>query len=249
MRTELIVGLDVDTREEALRAVEACNECQFFKVGSQLFTRCGPAIVREILDLGKKVFLDLKWHDIPNTVARAAKSAADLGVSLVTLHSTGGRRMIEAAREAVEDSETKLLGVTVLTSLSDEMLKTEVGLPETTSQAVSRLAKLAVDSGAHGIVSSAQEIVAVREAVGLKPIIVTPGIRPAWSTKDDQVRITTPRQAAEAGATFIVVVRPILRHENPSEAVRLILEELGGGKASDVPASSEPANPDTTKEG
>ena len=226
MRTELIVGLDVDTREEALQAVEACGECQFFKVGSQLFTRCGPEIVREILGLGKKVFLDLKWHDIPNTVARAAKSAADLGVSLATLHAMGGRRMIEAAREAVEGSETKLLGVTVLTSLSDEMLKTEVGLPETTTQAVSRLAKLAVDSGAHGVVSSAQEIVQVREAVGLKPLVVTPGIRPAWSTKDDQVRITTPRQAAEAGANYIVVVRPILKHENPSEAVRLILEEL-----------------------
>lgn len=227
MRTELIVGLDVDTREEALQAVEACGDCQFFKVGSQLFTRCGPDIVREIMALGKKVFLDLKWHDIPNTVAKAAKSAADMGVSLATIHSSGGRRMIEAARSAVEGTGTKLLAVTVLTSLSDEMLRTEVGLPETTSQAVTRFAKLAVDSGAHGIVSSAQEIIQVREAVGLKPLIVTPGIRPAWSTKDDQVRITTPRQAAEAGSNYIVVVRPILKHENPSEAVRLILEELG----------------------
>jgi len=227
MRTELIVGLDVDTRAEALQAVEACGDCQFFKVGSQLFTRCGPDIVREIMALGKKVFLDLKWHDIPNTVAKAAKAAADLGVSLATIHSTGGRRMIEAARDAVEGTETKLLAVTVLTSLSDEMLKTEIGLPETTSQAVTRLARLAVDSGAHGIVSSAQEIIQVREAVGLKPLVVTPGIRPAWSTKDDQVRITTPRQAADAGANYIVVVRPILKHDNPSEAVRLIQEELG----------------------
>jgi orotidine-5'-phosphate decarboxylase len=154
--------------------------------------------------------------------------------------------MIEAAREAVEGSETKLLGVTVLTSLSDEMLKTEVGLPETTTQAVSRLAKLAIDSGAHGIVSSAQEIIPVREAVGLKPLIVTPGIRPAWSTKDDQVRITSPRQAAEAGANFIVVVRPILRHEDPGEAVRLILEELGSGRPSEVPG---PSTSGATKEG
>lgn len=227
MRTELIVVLDVDTREDALRTVDACGACPFFKVGSQLFTRCGPSIVREIQDLGKKVFLDLKFHDIPNTVAKAAKSAADLGVALFTLHAIGGRRMIEAAREAVEGSETRILGVTVLTSLSDEMLKSEMGLPETTSQAVARLARLAVESGAHGVVSSPQEIAHVREAVGLKPLIVTPGIRPAWSaSKDDQVRITTPRQAAEAGADFVVIGRPILKHESPAEAVRLILEEL-----------------------
>ncbi len=226
MRTELIVGLDVDSRDEALRAVEACEGCACFKIGSQLFTRCGPSIVSEVQSLGKKVFLDLKYHDIPNTVAKAAKAAADMGVALFTLHATGGRRMIEAARQAVEGTETRILAVTVLTSLSDEMLKQEIGLPETTSQAVARLAKLAVDSGAHGLVSSAQEILTVREAAGLKALIVTPGIRPAWAAKDDQVRITTPRQAAEAGANYVVVVRPILKHENPAEAVRLILAEL-----------------------
>ena len=228
MRTELIVVLDVDTREDALRAVDACGECPFFKVGSQLFTRCGPAIVREIMDLGKKVFLDLKYHDIPNTVAKAAKAAADLGVSLFTLHASGGRRMIEAARQAVENTETRILAVTVLTSLSDEMIKTELGLQETVPQAVCRLAKMAIESGAHGVVSSPQEIVAIRETFGLKPLIVTPGIRPAYSTvKDDQVRITTPKQAADDGANYIVVGRPILKHDNPAEAVRMILEELG----------------------
>ena len=227
MRTELIIVLDVDTREEALRAVDACDQCQYFKIGSQLFTRCGPDIVREILGLGKKIFLDLKFHDIPNTVARAAKAAADLGVSLFTLHSTGGCRMIEAAREAVEGTETRILAVTVLTSLSDEMLKSEIGLPETASQAVERLAKLAIASGAHGVVSSPHEIVKVRETIGLKPLIVTPGIRPEWSaSKDDQVRVTTPRQAAEAGANFIVVGRPILKHDDPAEAVKLVLQEL-----------------------
>ncbi len=227
MRTELITVLDMDSREEALRAVELCATCQFFKIGSQLFTRCGPEIVREILDMGRKVFLDLKFHDIPNTVAKAAKGAADMGASLFTVHAIGGRRMIEAARVAVEGTETKILAVTILTSLSDEMLRLELGLPETTSEAVVRLAKQAVESGAHGLVSSPHEIVLVREAVGLKPLIVTPGIRPAWSTgKDDQVRITTPRQAAEAGANYIVVGRPIFKHENPAEAVRLIQEEL-----------------------
>ncbi|HNR34523.1 MAG TPA: orotidine-5'-phosphate decarboxylase [Candidatus Hydrogenedentes bacterium] len=227
MQTELITVLDMDSREEALHAVDLCGTCQYFKIGSQLFTRCGPAIVQEILGKGKNVFLDLKFHDIPNTVAKAARGAADLGVALFTLHAMGGRRMIEAAREAVEGTNTKILAVTVLTSLSDEMLRDEVGLPETTSEAVVRLAKQSVESGAHGIVSSPQETALVREAVGLKPVLVTPGIRPAWSTgKDDQLRITTPRQAAEAGANFIVVGRPIFKHENPAEAVRLIQEEL-----------------------
>jgi orotidine-5'-phosphate decarboxylase len=226
MNTELIVVLDVDTREDALRIVEACGACRLFKVGSQLFTRCGPPIVREILALDKKVFLDLKYHDIPNTVARAAKAASDLGALLFTLHACGGRRMIEAAREAVEGTETRILAVTLLTSLSDEMLKAEVGLSENTAQAVPRLAKLAVDSGAHGVVSSPQEIRSLRETIGPQPLIVTPGIRPAWAAKDDQVRITTPRQAAEAGANFVVVGRPILKHPNPAEAVQLILAEL-----------------------
>jgi len=226
MGTELIVVLDVDTREDALRTVQTCGDCTFFKIGSQLFTRCGPDIVREVQGLGKKVFLDLKFHDIPNTVAKAAKGAAALGVSLFTLHAMGGRRMIEAARDAVEGTETRILAVTVLTSLSNEMLHAELGLTETIGQAVPRLAKLAIDSGAHGVVSSPQEITKIRKSVREGPLIVTPGIRPAWAGQDDQVRVTTPRQAAEAGANYIVVGRPILKHENPAEAVRKILEEL-----------------------
>lgn len=227
MKTELIVVLDVDTQEDALRTVAACGECRFYKIGAQLFTRCGPGIVREIQGMGKSVFLDLKFHDIPNTVAKAAKAAADLGVSLFTLHSAGGRRMIEAAREAVEGSQTRILAVTILTSLSDEMLREEIGLRETTGEAVQRLAKMATESGAHGVVTSPHEIRAVRAAIGGDALVVTPGIRPAWaSSKDDQVRITTPREAAEAGASFVVVGRPILKHENPAEAVRRVLEEL-----------------------
>jgi len=226
MNTELIVVLDVDAREDALGIVQACGDCRFFKIGSQLFTRCGPDIVREVQGLGKEVFLDLKYHDIPNTVAKAVKGAASLGVSLLTLHATGGRRMIAAARDAVEGTETRLLAVTVLTSLSNEMLRTELGLTETTEEAVPRLAKLAIDAGAHGVVSSPREITKIREGVGKGSLIVTPGIRPAWSSQDDQVRVTTPRQAAEAGANYIVVGRPILKHDNPAEAVRKILEEL-----------------------
>ncbi len=227
MSTDLIVGLDVDTREEALRAVEICGaQCAWFKIGAQLYTRLGPDIVREVQALGKHVFLDLKYHDIPNTVAKAARAAADLGVGLFTLHASGGSRMIAAAREAVEGTHTRILAVTVLTSLTDDMLRNEIGVPETAAEAVPRWAKLAVDSGAHGVVSSPHEIGLIREAVGAGPLIVTPGVRPVWASKDDQARVMTPRQAAEAGANFIVVVRPILNHEEPVQAVNLISEEL-----------------------
>lgn len=226
MPTDLIVGLDVDTREEALAAVHACGVCRCFKIGSQLFTRCGPSIVKEVQALGKDVFLDLKFHDIPNTVAKAARAASELDVSLCTLHASGGRKMIAAAREAVEGTPTRLLAVTVLTSLSDAMLRDELGLPEAASEAVPRLARLAVESGAHGIVCSPKEIGLVRAAVGPEALVVTPGIRPDWAAQDDQARVMTPRDAAAAGASMIVVVRPILKHARPAEAVQRILEEL-----------------------
>jgi len=227
-RTELITGLDVDTREDALAAVEIAAGCSWFKIGAQLFTRCGPAVVEAVRDRAKNVFLDLKYHDIPNTVASASRAAADLGAKLFTLHASGGKAMIAAARNAVEGTNTRILAVTVLTSLTDDMLRQEVGLPETAAEAVPRLARLAVEAGAHGIVCSPREIAMVRETVGPAPLIVTPGIRPRWASKDDQARIMTPREAADAGADMIVVVRPILKHENPPEAVRLILEELQG---------------------
>ncbi len=227
-RTELITGLDVDTREEALAAVDNAAGCEWFKIGAQLFTRCGPAIVEAVQAKKKNVFLDLKYHDIPNTVAKASKAAADLGARLVTLHASGGKAMIAAARDAVEGTEARLLAVTVLTSLTDDMLRDEIGIPETAAEAVPRLANIAVEAGAHGIVCSPREITMVRDAVGPAPLIVTPGIRPKWAAKDDQARIMTPREAAEAGADMIVVVRPILKHENPPEAVRLIQEELQG---------------------
>ncbi len=226
MNTELIVVLDVDTRDEALGIVSACGGCRWFKIGSQLFTRCGPSIVKDVQALGKQVFLDLKFHDIPNTVGHAAAAAADLGAGLITLHASGARKMIEAARKAVEGSATRILAVTVLTSLSDAMLRDEVGVPGTSAEVVPRWAKLAVESGAHGIVCSPLEIALVRDVVGAEPLVVTPGIRPAWAGKDDQSRIMTPREAAKAGASMIVVGRPILAHANPAEAVELIRKEL-----------------------
>lgn len=228
-KTELIVVLDMDTRDEALDTIQKCGDCAWFKIGSQLFTRCGPGLVREVIALGKNVFLDLKFHDIPNTVAHGAKAAADLGAGLFTVHASGGRKMISAARKAVEGTSARILAVTVLTSLSDEELRAEVGLHETAAEAVPRLAKQAIEAGAHGIVCSPLEIALVRAAIGPEALIVTPGIRPAWSSQDDQSRILTPREAAEAGANMIVVGRPILKHSNPAEAVRLIEEELTHG--------------------
>jgi orotidine-5'-phosphate decarboxylase len=225
--TQIITALDVDTHEQALAAAQSLGpEGAWVKVGFQLFTRCGPAIVEDLRDLGKRVFLDLKFHDIPNTVAKGAAAAADLGASFITVHASGGKAMIAAAREAVEGTDTRILAVTVLTSLSDEALRDEVGFPETSSQAVVRLAQLAVYAGTHGIVCSPREIELVRHAVGDEPLVVTPGVRPAWASRDDQARVMTPKEAARAGANFLVIGRPVLRHENPALALRLVREEM-----------------------
>jgi len=222
----LITALDVDTEAEAIDLASSCGACQWFKVGFQLYTRCGPDIVRRLQETHKQVFLDLKLHDIPNTVAKAAKAAADLGAGLLTMHALAGRDAIAAAREALEGTQTQLLAVTVLTSHTDDTLRNELGIPESAAIAVPRLARLAVESGAHGIVCSPLEIATVREAVGPEALIVTPGIRPKWAAANDQARIMTPAEAAEAGANYIVVGRPITHHENPAEAVGLILGEL-----------------------
>ena len=223
---ELIVVLDVDKAEDALALVEKCEGCTWFKVGMQLFVRSGPGIVSEIQGRAKKVMLDLKYHDIPNTVRNASRAAADLGVSMFTLHASGGKRMIEAAREAVEGTDTQILAVTVLTSMSEETLRTEVGIQEPPGEAVCRLASMAVGAGAHGVVCSPLEVESVRQAVGPGPVLVTPGVRPEWSTRDDQQRVMTPGDAARAGADFVVVGRPILHHDDPAVAVGLIEKEL-----------------------
>lgn len=223
---ELIVVLDVDKAADALALVEKCEGCAWFKVGMQLFARCGPGIVSEIQGRGKKVMLDLKFHDIPNTVKNASRAAADLGVRMFTVHATGGKRMIEAAREAVEGTESRVLAVTVLTSMSEETLRNEVGIQEPPGEAVPRLASMAVDAGAHGVVCSPLEVELVRQAVGAGPILVTPGVRPEWSSRDDQQRVMTPGDAARAGADFVVIGRPILHHDDPAVAVGLIEKEL-----------------------
>jgi orotidine-5'-phosphate decarboxylase len=234
MPTELITVLDVDTREEALEIADAVGGCQWLKVGAQLFTREGPSVVRALQERGKRIFLDLKYHDIPNTVKKAAAGAAGLGADLFTLHASGGRAMVAAAREAVEGTATRILAVTVLTSLSEEALRDDVGVRATPEETVVRWGRMAVEAGAHGLVCSPREIGPLRAAVGPGPLIVTPGVRPDWASTDDQARVMTPREAAAAGADFIVVGRPILRHAHPAEAVRLILQELAeasGGTA------------------
>lgn len=226
MATGLIVPLDVDSLEAAEIAVQRCGSIPVYKVGFQLFVRSGPDAVRMIRNTDNDVFLDLKLYDIPNTVEKGAASAAELDVLLATVHASGGPDMIAAARRGVEGSRTNILAVTVLTSFSDDAWRAVANSGESAADTVVRLARMSFDAGAHGIVASPHEAAAIREALGPDALIVTPGVRPSWAGADDQARVMTPREAAEAGADYIVCGRPILKHEDPAEAARLILEEL-----------------------
>ncbi len=225
--TELITALDVDSLEEARQVVSECEACRWFKVGAQLFLRAGPDGAAELTKGHPgRIFLDLKFHDIPNTVANSARAAAAMGAALITVHAAGGRNMIAAAREAVEGTDTRILAVTVLTSMTDQMLRDEVGIPNSIPETVARFARMAVEAGAHGVVASPHEIRLVREAVGPDALVVIPGVRPTWAAQDDQARVMTPAEAARLGATHIVVGRPILKHREPRKAVTAILTEL-----------------------
>ena len=225
--SELVVALDLDSADEALRVVDQLPDLEWVKIGPVLFVREGPALVRLLKQRGLRVFLDLKWHDIPHTVAAAVQGAAEQGIDLATLHSLGGVAMLAAARAAC-GPDMRLVAVTVLTSHSaDEYWSTlgRAGAGDVTAEAV-RLARLAVESGIHGVVTSPLEIAAIRRAVGVGPWIVVPGIRPAGSATDDQLRIATPASAAAAGATHLVVGRPITRAENPAAVYQSIRREL-----------------------
>ena len=224
---QIIVALDVATHEEALRLVtELSPDVGFFKVGLQLYTAAGPDLTRDISGLGPNVFLDLKLHDIPNTVAKAVESAGKLGVKMLTIHLSGGSEMIRAAVNARQD-DMLILGVTVLTSSTDETLR-ETGAPDTVNNQVLRLARLGVSAGIDGLVASPHEARALRTEFGDKIKIVTPGVRPSWSEPGDQKRFMTPREAIEAGADYLVIGRPITAHPKPREAVTRILSELEG---------------------
>jgi len=203
-----------------------------FKVGSQLFTSEGPRVVEKLAGLGFEVFLDLKFHDIPNTVAGAVRAAADLpGVTLLTLHTSGGTAMMRAAREALAGRKTRpaLLGVTVLTSLDAAALR-KIGMSGSVRARAVALAKLAQEAGFEGVVSSAHEVRAIRQACGPKLLIVVPGVRPASGATNDQARVATPAEAIRAGANYIVVGRPITAAARPREAALAIAKEIEAGR-------------------
>jgi orotidine-5'-phosphate decarboxylase len=224
---KIVVALDVATKSEAMRLVEQLREqISFFKIGLQLYTAEGPEIVRAIRVSGAKIFLDLKLHDIPNTVARAVESASELGVQMLTIHLSGGSEMIRAA-VATRKKEMSILGVTVLTSSTQHTLD-EIGIEEQLDRHVLRLGNLGVAAGIDGLVASPFEARFLRNELGDKIKIVVPGVRPSWSEPDDQKRFMTPREAIEAGADYLVIGRPITAHKDPREAVERILEELNG---------------------
>jgi len=227
-RDRLIVALDVATAVDAQEIVyELADSVSFYKVGLQLFTAEGPKIVSELVNSGRKVFLDLKLHDIPNTVAGAVKAACELGVHMLTVHAAGGSRMLKEAVEAAMSQPTSpiILGVTVLTSFSQSDLE-ESGIKADLSAQVRYLATLAKVAGCGGVVSSPKEAKALRSVLGSEMAIVTPGIRPAGSDASDQSRISTPAAAISAGASHIVVGRPILRAPNRLQAAKGIVGEI-----------------------
>ena len=223
----IIVALDFPNEKEALALVSKLEpgRCRL-KVGKELFTRSGPELVKILVKQNFDVFLDLKFHDIPNTVARACQAGADLGVWMINVHAMGGRKMLEAAREALPSTDTKLIAVTVLTSMGAEDLK-EIGLNHSPAEQVKHLATLTHDCGLDGVVCSPQEIALLRKDLDKSFELVTPGIRPEWSVTGDQKRIMTPAQAVDAGSNYLVIGRPITQAEDPMAALEKIETELG----------------------
>ena len=227
-RDRLIVALDVPKADAARGLVgRLAGHVGMFKVGSQLFTAAGPDLVHEIVGRGEKVFLDLKFHDIPNTVAGAVASASRLGVSFVDVHGLGGRAMMEAGVGALPAMGTRLLAITILTSHDEESLG-EIGVNGSMADSVRRLAQLAKEAGTDGVVASPHEVALVREACGTDFLIVTPGIRPAGAAQGDQARAATPAAALAAGADYIVVGRPITEAADPAAAADAIVREAEG---------------------
>ncbi|KXS37303.1 MAG: orotidine-5'-phosphate decarboxylase [Halomonadaceae bacterium T82-2] len=226
----LIIALDYASLDAALCMADQLDprRCRL-KVGKELFTRSGPAVVEALHGRGFEVFLDLKFHDIPNTVAGAVQAAAEQGVWMVNLHASGGRRMMTAARERLDAHglSTHLIAVTVLTSMERQDLA-EVGVDSEPAEQVERLARLSRDSGMDGVVCSAREAAAISASCGAQFLKVTPGIRPASSAADDQRRVLTPARAMASGSTHLVVGRPVTQAHEPMEALAAIEDELAG---------------------
>ena len=222
----IIAALDVSTADEALAlAAEVAPAVGAFKIGKELFVSAGPDIVQRVRDTGAEVFLDLKFHDIPNTVAKAVASAARLDVQLLTVHASGGTAMLRAAQKASGQNGPLVLGVTVLTSM-DESDLAELGISKSPADQVRHLAKLATAAGLRGLVCSPMEIAPLREILPAEIQLVTPGIRPAGVDAGDQKRVLTPSEALAAGANRLVIGRPIYAAENPRAAAEAILESL-----------------------
>jgi orotidine-5'-phosphate decarboxylase len=240
-RDRLIIALDVDSAAEAHRAFETLRDhAGMFKIGSQLFTAAGPELVRELVHKGARIFLDLKFHDIPNTVAAACREAVRLRVALFNVHAAGGSEMMTRAMEAVKDESfnlgvdaPNLIAVTALTS-SDLAVLEETGIADSSVEAhVARLARLASRCGLDGVVTSPHEIVAIRKVIGREEfLLVVPGVRPAGTAHDDQRRVATPAETVQAGADYIVMGRAILGAQDPVQAAREIIDALERERAA-----------------
>jgi orotidine-5'-phosphate decarboxylase len=234
----IIIALDVETYEEAEKIVEATTPpATYFKIGSIPFTVMGHRGIEMVKKHGGKVFLDLKWHDIPNTVAGAVSAAVALGVDMVNVHAAGGKEMMKAAKTAAADTAKRLnvkpplvIAVTVLTSFDDASYKEATCSSKSIKEQVPYLAQLAKESGLDGVVASPEEVPLIRSVVGKDFIIVTPGIRPSWSVKGDQKRVTTPADAIRLGSDYMVIGRPICAAENPKEAFGKVLDEIRTAK-------------------
>jgi orotidine-5'-phosphate decarboxylase len=227
-KTEVILALDVESRAKAEAILKATGErLQWVKIGLQTYLRDGPEFIHDVAASGKSIFLDLKLHDIPNTMAKAIESLASLPIKMLTIHSTAGpEALTKCAKTASEFlPHTQLLAVTVLTSMNQENLHS-VGVENTIPKQVDRLAKMSTSSGINGIVCSPLELIRLQSLLPEQTTFVTPGIRPTGSAKGDQKRIMTPFQASEAGANFLVIGRPILHAENPEDALAVIQKEL-----------------------
>ena len=226
--SKIIVALDFPTTHQAIALAKSLNPqtCRV-KIGKELFTHGGPQFVEQIQTLGFDVFLDLKFHDIPNTTAAACRAAAELGVWMINVHALGGRRMLEAAADAIANTKhrPKLIAVTILTSHSDAEIH-EIGLSGTAEENVVRLATLAKHSDLDGVVCSANEARKLKQELGSDFILVTPGIRPVWSVKGDQSRVMTPNAAISAGSDYLVIGRPITSADDPGAALLRVLDEL-----------------------
>lgn len=227
---ELIVALDVNNREEAVQKVKAIGDTvDFYKIGLELFTAEGPDVVKAVKDLGKRVFLDLKFHDIPRTVERSVRSGGKLGVDLMTIHSVGGKAMIKAAADAAAEfgpNGPKILAVTVLTSLDQSDLE-DVGIKgRTPAEQVEAMARFAIENGANGLVCSPKEVGNLSKILKPGTLFITPGVRPAGAAVGDQKRVATPADAVRDGSTHLVVGRPILAAEDPVAAAKAIRAEM-----------------------